>query len=283
MRRFIYLGLLLLSAALIIRTTSLAQSTPDALLGTWTGQAHYAGESKLIALRFELNGKGSKVLFFDIPDLKFHRMGPIAVTQQGEQYKASEFSFQLAPDKSITGTLSFDGHDLPFKLEPGSLPVVPESPPLAGPIAQPVWKFKTGEAIWSSPSVADNTVYFGSNDSMIYALNARNGSEVWRFKTGGRVLGCPTLDGPFLYALSDDGYLYKLVRRSAKLVWKFDTHGGAVARDFPSATSPTYDYLTSAATVSDGLVFIGSADKKLYAVDADTGQEKWHFETKGIV
>jgi len=56
-----------------------------------------------------------------------------------------------------------------------------------------------------------------------------------------------------------------------------------VARDFPSATSPTYDYLTSAATVTDGTVFIGSADKKLYAVDADTGQEKWHFDTKGII
>jgi len=283
MRRFIYLNLMLLSAALMIPTTNLAQPMPDPLMGTWTGQAHYAGESKLIALRFELNKKGSKVLFFDIPDLKFRNMGPIPVTQQGEQYKASEFSFQLALDKSITGTLSFDGHDLPFKLEPGALPAVPPSPPLAGPVARPAWTFKTGDAIWSSPSITDNTVYFGSNDGMIYALSARNGKEFWRFKTGGRVMGCPTLDGLYLYALSDDGYLYKLDRRSAKLIWKFDTKGGVVARDFPSPKSATYDYLTSAATVSDGIVFIGSADKKLYALDADTGQEKWHFDTKGIV
>ncbi len=284
MRRSIYLNLLLLlSAALMLPTINLAQTTPDVLLGTWTGQAHYAGESKVIAFRFELNKTGTKVLFFDIPDLKFRNMGPIPVTQQGDQYKASEFSFRLAPDKSITGTLSFDGHDLPFKLEPGSLPATPAPPPMAGPVARPFWTFKTGDAIWSSPAIADDTVYFGSNDGMIYALGAKDGKEVWRFKTGGRVMSCPTFDGPYLYALSDDGYLYKLDRRSAKLVWKFDTHGGAVAREFPSATSATYDYLTSAATVADGTVFIGSADKKLYAVDADTGQEKWHFDTKGIV
>jgi outer membrane protein assembly factor BamB len=280
MRRFIYLSLLLIAA---LKISTLAQTTPDALIGTWTGQAHYGGESKLIALRFELNKKGTRVLFFDIPDLKFRNMGPIPVTQQGEQYKASEFSFRLAGDKSITGTLSFDGHDLPFKLEPGSLPAAPAAAPPAGPVATPVWTFKTGDAIWSSPAIAENTVYFGSNDGMIYAVSAKDGKEVWRFKTGGRVLSCPTLVGPHLYALSDDGYLYKLDRRSAKLVWKFDTHGGDVAREFPSPASSTYDYLTSAASISDGTVFIGSADKKLYAVDADTGQEKWHFETKGII
>ena len=96
-------------------------------------------------------------------------------------------------------------------------------------------------------------------------------------------MGRPTLDGPNLYALSDDGYLYKINRRSARLAWKFDTQGGPVPREFPSATSTTYDYLTSAATVWNNTVFIGSADKKLYALDAVTGREKWHFDTQGIV
>ncbi len=59
MQRFIYLNLMLLSAALTLSTPNLAQVSPDPLMGTWTGQAHYAGESKLIALRFELNQKGS--------------------------------------------------------------------------------------------------------------------------------------------------------------------------------------------------------------------------------
>ena len=59
----------------------------------------------------------------------------------------------------------------------------------------------------------------------------------------------------------------------AKLIWKFDTHGGAVVRDLPGLKSETYDYLASAPTISDGVVYIGSADRKLYALDASTGNK----------
>ncbi len=47
------------------------------------------------------------------------------------------------------------------------------------------------------------------------------------------------------------------------LVWKFDT--GAAVRSSPA--------------VSNGVVYIGSADGHLYAVDANTGQERWKFKT----
>lgn len=51
----------------------------------------------------------------------------------------------------------------------------------------------------------------------------------------------------------------------------------------PSPKQSEYDYQTSAATVAGGTVYVGSADNKLYAIDEKSGQEKWHFETKGIV
>jgi outer membrane protein assembly factor BamB len=283
MRPLTWLSLLLPGFVLGLSATRPTQSAPDALVGTWTGQVHYAGESKSIMLRIELNQPGSEVLFLDLPDLKFHNLGPIPITRQGEKYKAAGFSFQLASDKSMSGIWSFDGHELPFEVKPGSLPTGLPPVPLSAPVARPVWTFKTTGAIWSSPAIADDSCYFGSNDGWIYALNTRNGKELWRFKTGGRVLGRPTIHNAYLYMLSDDGYLYKLDRRSAKLIWKFDTHGGTVPRDFPSASSAIYDYFASAATVADGTVFIGSADKKLYAIDAASGHEKWNFETQGIV
>jgi outer membrane protein assembly factor BamB len=276
--------LLLLCAGLGLNATGLAQTTPDPLLGPWSGQVHYSRESKLMALRFELDKKNSTVMFFDLPDLKFHNLGPIPVKQQGDEYKAYVLSFRLASDKkNLSGLWSFDGHDLPFELKPGALPAQLAPQPAAGRVAQPAWTFKTGGAIWSSPAVAENTVYFGSNDGIIYALKADSGKPVWQFKTGGRVMGHPTLDGQYLYALSDDGCLYKLERKTGKPVWQFDTHGGSVARDMPGSGTDAYDYLTSATTVVDGTVYIGSADKKLYAVEAETGREKWHYDTQGIV
>lgn len=281
----IWLSLLLLCVGDGFKTRVCAQ-TPDPLLGTWSGSVHHGEESKLLVLHFEIHEKRKiTVLFFDVPEIKFQRLGPIPVVKQGDEYKAAVFNFRLAADqKSITGHWAFDGHNLPFELKPGALTAIPAPPPPpTGRIAQPVWTFKTGGAIWSSPVVAENTVYFGSNDGIIYALQAKSGKLTWQYKTGGLVVARPTLDGSSLYALSDDGNLYKLDRKSGKLAWQFDTHGGAVAREFPSSNSTTYDYLTSAATVIDGTVYIGSADKKLYAVDAQTGREKWHFETQGII
>jgi outer membrane protein assembly factor BamB len=288
MQRLIAVSLCLLVLCAGTHLSAMAQAqmtTTAAPLGTWSGQVRYGGESKLMALRIELDSKKNvAVAFFDVPDMKFHNLGPMLVRQQGEGYKAYWLNFRLSPDgQSMTGMWSFDGHDLPFELKPGALPAAPAPQPLAGRTAQPAWTFKTGGAIWSSPAVADNTAYFGNNDGIIYALDARTGNPRWQFKTAGRVMGRPTPDGPYLYAPSDDGNLYKLERKTGKLVWKFDTHGGAVARDLPSLQSFTYDYFASAATVERGTVYIGSADKKLYAIEAENGREKWHFDTQGMV
>src|SRR5436853_7111840 len=82
--------LLLLCAGAGFNAKGLIQTVPDTLLGTWSGQVKYGGESKLMALRFEVdNKKRSTVLFFDIPDMKFHNLGPIPLSQQGDEYKSN--------------------------------------------------------------------------------------------------------------------------------------------------------------------------------------------------
>jgi outer membrane protein assembly factor BamB len=261
------------------------ESAPGSLLGTWSGEVHHGSDSKVMALRFEVDEKKNAIVaFFDLPDLKFHNLGPIPVQQQGEEYKADDIAFRFAPDEQkLTGLWSFDGHKLPFELKPSAPLPAPGRRRTTELVAKPVWTFKTGGAIWSSPSSTGDTVYFGSDDGIIYALGADSGKPLWQFKTSGRVKGRPTLDGSYLYALSDDGQLYKLERHSGKCVWQFDTHGGSVPRDPSGSGTAAYDDFTSAASISDGTVYIGSADKKLYAVDAKAGQEIWHFDTQGIV
>ena len=287
LRRFLAASpcVFLLCAELLFPVTSRAQMAPNPLLGQWFGQVHYGAESKRMGMRFERSEKHPLFVFEDIPELKFNNLGPLPVQQQGDAYKISAIpyhtiTFRLASDKkSVTGVWSFDGHDLPFELKPGALPAEAAPQPPAGRVAQPAWTFKTAGAIWSSPAEAGNTVYFGSIDGIIYALKADSGKQVWQFKTNGPVMGAPTIEGRYLYELSDDGSLYKLERRTGKLLWQFDTHGGPVVRDLAGR----YDTTTSAATVADGTVFIGSADKRLYAVDAQSGREKWHFDTQDIV
>ena len=44
-----------------------------------------------------------------------------------------------------------------------------------------VWEFATGDAVYSSPTVADGLVFVGSMDKKLYALTAANGAKVWEF------------------------------------------------------------------------------------------------------
>ena len=67
-----------------------------------------------------------------------------------------------------------------------------------------LWVFKTGDSVFgvnSSPAIgSDGTVYVGSRDKKIYALNCKNGVKLWEFETGGWVFSSP--------AIGSDGTVY---------------------------------------------------------------------------
>jgi outer membrane protein assembly factor BamB len=52
---------------------------------------------------------------------------------------------------------------------------------LNGTTGHPVWTFRTGAAVHSSPVLSRNqqTVFVGSHDTRLYALDARSGQVVW--------------------------------------------------------------------------------------------------------
>jgi len=56
-----------------------------------------------------------------------------------------------------------------------------------------LWRFPTGDGVYSSPAVADGTVYVGSEDKNLYAIDAVTGKEKWRFPTGDRVYSSPAV------------------------------------------------------------------------------------------
>ena len=270
----------LLSALLILSAAVRADTAADSLSGDWTGTLHSGSETKPFGLRFSHAGTEPLAVAFTLPEGKLADLGPAYVTLQDDGYKADVMYFHMrfspsADGKHLTGSLSFDGNVLPFELARGKLPPLPAASP-PGRTATPAWTFKTGGPIWGSPAAAEGSVYVGSSDGMVYALDEKSGALRWQYQTGAPVHGSPTLQGAALYVLSDDGFLYKLDRGAGKLLWRFDTHGGTVKR-------AGYDRLASRAVVASGLVYVGSADGRLYAIDDTIGAEKWHFETAGPI
>ena len=70
------------------------------------------------------------------------------------------------------------------------------------------WTFKTERMVFSSPTVVDGTAFVGSGDGRVYALDATVGDEQWRFKPGFAVTSSPTVADDIVFVGSHDGNVY---------------------------------------------------------------------------
>ena len=56
------------------------------------------------------------------------------------------------------------------------------------------WEFETEGPVYSSPAIGfDGTVYIGSGDKKVYALDGQTGTKRWEIETGDGVSSCPSI------------------------------------------------------------------------------------------
>jgi outer membrane protein assembly factor BamB len=125
------------------------------------------------------------------------------------------------------------------------------------------WKFSTDGSVVSSPAVVNGTVYVGSKDNSLYAVNADTGEKQWQFDTSWYVTSSPAVVNGTVYVGSCDESLYAVDTGTGEKQWQFDTSS----------------HVESSPAVVDGTIYVGSYDKSLYAVDAATGEQQWQFDT----
>ena len=170
-----------------------------------------------------------------------------------------------------------------------------------------IWRFETGDSVQSSPTVIDGTVFVGSDDNNVYALDVGDGTELWSFETSFNIRPSPTVVGDTVFVGSWNGNLYGLNAGDGSERWSFEAAStidssptvadGTVLFGTVDNDSPNYVYaldttdgteqwrfelgddIRSSPTVVDGTVFIGSRDNTAYALDATDGTEQWSFET----
>ncbi len=153
------------------------------------------------------------------------------------------------------------------------------------------WKFPTGDRIVSSPVYADGTIFFGGDDGNVYAVNAADGRQLWKRRTGGPVSATPAVAGAILYVGSYDGKFYALDARTGNPRWKFATGGerrfearGLHGMQPKNQTiADPFDIFLSSPVLGGGSVYFGSGDGNVYALDAQTGDLKWKFQTGDVV
>jgi eukaryotic-like serine/threonine-protein kinase len=132
---------------------------------------------------------------------------------------------------------------------------------------KPLWKFKSEDEIRGTPAIFQGSLYIGSYDHNLYALDAADGKFQWKYPTEGGIVSRPVVADGNIYVGSEDKLLHVVSARSGKVVWTYYTDG-------PIRSSPR---------IAEGHVFIGSDDGYLHAVNINTGRMVWRFESADAI
>ena len=128
-----------------------------------------------------------------------------------------------------------------------------------------VWEYETDNYINGTPGVVDGKfVVFGGCDAMVHAVNLADGTPANEIETEAYITASVATMGTMIYCAN---YAYQVVAADAmgeKLKWVY--------------TDEDHAFFSSPA-VDDRLVYMGSRDKHLHAIDRETGKRAWKFKT----
>ncbi|MCH7699589.1 MAG: PQQ-binding-like beta-propeller repeat protein [Chloroflexi bacterium] len=126
----------------------------------------------------------------------------------------------------------------------------------------------TGEALWptpfsvdaaiTAPAVAYGTVYFGSRNHLVYAVDAATGELKWSYPTLGIIASAPAVANGVVYVRSVDGNLYAFDAFDGELVWQHEIAGGVT---WSSGASPV---------IAQGMLYLVSDDGRVQAFASST-------------
>ena len=171
---------------------------------------------------------------------------------------------------------------------------------------------------WSGAIIVDDSIFIGSVDGKLVGLNKSDGSRLWPDCTLGTpeskvpIYGAPAVDKDLnlVYVSGYNGKVYPVdVSKGIKgLVYPREGNlepivGGVAASQgkvyFGCSDGKVYaldaeevykewefqtgDKIWSTPAIDGGTVYIGSFDKKLYALDATDGSKKWEFEVGAAI
>jgi outer membrane protein assembly factor BamB len=126
-----------------------------------------------------------------------------------------------------------------------------------------LWKKKTKDGIEGTAAIVDGTVYIGSLDEHLYALDLATGKEKWKYKAVAFKAPASVRNGN-VYIGDTDGVFHCVDAATGAKRWTFTTAAE----------------IAGGANFSGDSVLFGSGDETLYCL-SNEGKEIWRFKVPG--
>ena len=118
-----------------------------------------------------------------------------------------------------------------------------------------LWKFKTGGPLYASPVTANGTLYIGSTDGKLYALNAKQWGIKWVFDAGDAIRYSAAVIGDRVYFSARNNKVYALDAKTGEKLWEFKSK----------------NWMDAPPIVADNKVYVGAFRSTIYVLNARTG------------
>ena len=126
----------------------------------------------------------------------------------------------------------------------------------------PLWTFKCEDEIRGSAVYANGTIYIGSYDHNVYALDGATGDFKWKFATHAGIVSKPTILGDQVLFGSEDNNVYSVHAETGSMIWSYPTGGP----------------IRSSGRIADDHMFIGSDDGFLHVIQVGSGTRAWTYD-----
>ncbi len=127
------------------------------------------------------------------------------------------------------------------------------------------WKFDAGGLIVGGATVRGDRVLCGSHSQFLYSVDLKTGEKHWEFDAQGPINGTQAFDGEFTFVTGcSEPVLYVVDTRTGKQETQIKLD----------------DLLIATPALVDGILYFGTSEGQVMAVDWKAGKTVWAFQTR---
>lgn len=261
------------------------KTAADPIEGVWTGTVT-APQGTVAEIGFEFfRTRGGTLLFkLSFPEM-FTYGAVLGVPVEADGHggyaitPAIDTRLRLEGD-ALTGT--FGAARLPLLLKRGGQPATKPAAPQHPAAPAPRWRHSLGAPTWAPPVVGDGIVFVGTAAGAMHAVRASDGAGVWTWPGANRIDGRAVLDRKSVFVIDGKVNLVALDRATGALRWLRPLHDERIAGR-PAPENPTFNRRCATPLLLDGVLYAGSSDGGLYAIDATSGEKLWRHDAHAPV